>query len=93
MSRENTKTTVHNNPEVNPCIAEQEFSYNCLSKNGYDKKKCTDAFINFRDCKRFWGAVKGKRIQRNTKPFMPPLSERQQIIDYLGEDLPYINIK
>lgn len=89
MSQEKTKTTIHNNINIHPCFAEQQFAYKCMSDNDYDREKCMHAFWNFRDCKRFWGAVKNKRLRLNIKPSVPTPEERNQIIEHLGKDLPY----
>lgn len=90
MSVERSKETLHNNEEINPCIGEANWSYECLSRSGYDKQKCSIAFENVKECKRFWSSVKIKRRQQGIKPYMPGSVERKQIIDYLDDKLPYV---
>lgn len=89
MSIDNSKVTLHNNEDINPCIAESDQSFQCLARGGYDKDKCGAAFHNFNECKKFWAAVKLKRRQNGLEPCMPGLFERKQIIEYLGNNLPY----
>ena len=81
---------LYNNSDVNPCIKEQEESLACLDANNYKKDKCYFEFLNYRDCKTFWGEVLKKRAKQGVTPYMPTESERKQIIDFLGDNLPYI---
>lgn len=90
MIRDKSKVTVHNDEDINPCIAEADFSYACSAKAGSDKSKCNHVFENYKECKRFWSSVSWKRKQQGVKPHMPPPLERKQIIDFLGDKLPYI---
>lgn len=33
---------------------EQDQSYECLNKHGFDHKKCEAYFDNYNTCKKFW---------------------------------------
>lgn len=38
-------------------LQEQEKSYECLNKNGFDQKKCEVYFDNYNTCKKFWVSI------------------------------------
>lgn len=66
-------------PDKNPCIDESKLVYKCLNDNDYDRMKCEKHFENYRNCKKFWGAVKRERWWHGIKPHLPPASEREQV--------------
>ena len=37
-----------------PCKIEATASFKCLEVNGYDREKCTIAFMAYKDCKKRW---------------------------------------
>ncbi|RGB25945.1 hypothetical protein C1646_771068 [Rhizophagus diaphanus] len=39
---------------LDPCQKESLNSMECLDKNNYDKGKCKDLFILYRECKKKW---------------------------------------
>ncbi|GAA5970796.1 hypothetical protein JCM11641_004458 [Rhodosporidiobolus odoratus] len=39
---------------ADPCAVAREESMKCLNDNAYDKAKCTDFFMAYRDCKKTW---------------------------------------
>ncbi|CAK1543375.1 unnamed protein product [Leptosia nina] len=75
------------NPDAernNPCLKEQEASYNCLSRNGYNADKCEQYFDNYNTCKKFWGKVSQDRRSKGLAPYLPEVSEREKVKeDYL----------
>lgn len=89
MSSKTINEKTYNNPETNPCLKEQEESLYCLNVTN-NKDKCYLEFLNYRDCKAFWSGVCKKRAEKGVQPLMPTQIERKQIIDFLGDQLPYI---
>ena len=78
------------NPRVNPCIAEHFESLACLNANHYNRDKCGAEFLNYQDCKTFWNKLSKKRRKLGIEPNLPEETERKQIIETLGDSLPYI---
>lgn len=74
-----TKLNNPNAARMNPCLKEQEQSYECLNKNGYDHKKCEAYFDNYNTCKKFWGKVYSDRKARGIYPYLPDVEEREKI--------------
>ncbi|KAJ8710019.1 hypothetical protein PYW07_009385 [Mythimna separata] len=64
---------------LNPCLKEQEMSYKCLSKNGYDNSKCEEYFDNYNTCKKFWGKVYKDRKAKGEYPYLPEVEDRAKI--------------
>ncbi|XP_022818308.1 coiled-coil-helix-coiled-coil-helix domain-containing protein 7 [Spodoptera litura] len=64
---------------LNPCLKEQEMSYQCLNKNGYDQSKCEEYFDNYNTCKKFWGKVYKDRKAKGLYPYMPEVEDRPKI--------------
>ncbi|XP_045505313.1 coiled-coil-helix-coiled-coil-helix domain-containing protein 7 [Colias croceus] len=63
----------------NPCLKEQEQSYSCLNKNGFNQEKCELHFDNYNTCKKFWGKVYKDRKAKGLTPYLPEVSERESI--------------
>ncbi|PKK65995.1 hypothetical protein RhiirC2_684425, partial [Rhizophagus irregularis] len=42
---------------LDPCQKESLNSMECLDRNNYDKGKCKDLFILYRECKKSWKNV------------------------------------
>ncbi|KAG6438929.1 hypothetical protein O3G_MSEX000338 [Manduca sexta] len=69
---------------INPCLKEQEMSYECLNKNGFDHAKCENYFDNYNTCKKFWGKVYSDRRAKGIRPYLPDIEEREKIkADYI----------
>nr|XP_034826124.1 coiled-coil-helix-coiled-coil-helix domain-containing protein 7 isoform X2 [Maniola hyperantus] len=64
---------------LNPCLKEQEKSYQCLNKNGFDHEKCEPYFDNYNTCKKFWGKVSKDRRARGIVPYLPDVEDREKI--------------
>lgn len=43
-----------NQEETNPCLKEQELTYQCFNKYNYEKSKCFLQIQNYKACKTFW---------------------------------------
>ncbi|CAH0717955.1 unnamed protein product, partial [Brenthis ino] len=63
----------------NPCLKEQDQSYQCLNKNGFDQEKCEAYFDNYNTCKKFWGKVTKDRRVRGLTPYLPDVADREKI--------------
>ncbi|XP_053618030.1 coiled-coil-helix-coiled-coil-helix domain-containing protein 7 [Plodia interpunctella] len=71
---------------MNPCLKEQEQSYRCLDKNGFDQEKCQEHFDNYNTCKKFWGSVYQDRRAKKIYPYLPDVEDREKIkTDYFGK--------
>ncbi|XP_004922524.1 coiled-coil-helix-coiled-coil-helix domain-containing protein 7 [Bombyx mandarina] len=68
-----------NAERLNPCLTEQEQSYKCLDKNGFDHAKCEEYFENYNTCKKFWGKVYKDRKAKGIQPYLPEVEERKEI--------------
>lgn len=77
---------------LNACIHEMKETQLCMEKNNYDRDQCVDPFYNYRDCQKFWHQIVVKRRQQRIEPELPPPHERQQIKDFLGDELPYVSL-
>lgn len=62
--------------DKNPCIKEQEMSYQCLDDHGYDRDQCTKHFKNYKNCREFWRLVSRDRKKKGIEPNLPPVEER-----------------
>ncbi|EDV97267.1 coiled-coil-helix-coiled-coil-helix domain-containing protein 7 [Drosophila grimshawi] len=68
----------------NPCLREQELSFNCLNKNNFDRDICEVYFANYNNCKEFWNKVRSDRRAKGIEPYLPPIEERAAIkADYM----------
>jgi len=65
--------------ENDPCFKESKLSMKCLEENNYDKNLCQDYFYNYKKCKEFWTLVVKKRKDKGIVPYLPPLSQRDEI--------------
>ncbi|XP_013191747.1 coiled-coil-helix-coiled-coil-helix domain-containing protein 7 [Amyelois transitella] len=74
-----TKLVNKDAARLNPCLKEQEQSYECLNKNGYDQDKCQQHFDNYNTCKKFWGSVYKDRKAKKIYPYLPEVEEREKI--------------
>ncbi|KAL0861697.1 hypothetical protein ABMA27_009179 [Loxostege sticticalis] len=74
-----TKLINRDAARLNPCIKEQEQSYQCLNKNGFDHAKCEVYFDNYNICKKFWGKVYQDRKSKGLQPYMPNVDDREKI--------------
>ncbi|XP_050356257.1 coiled-coil-helix-coiled-coil-helix domain-containing protein 7 [Nymphalis io] len=64
---------------MNPCLKEQEKSYECLNKNNFVQEKCEAYFDNYNTCKKFWGKVSKDRRARGLTPYLPDVADRDRI--------------
>ncbi|KPJ08960.1 Coiled-coil-helix-coiled-coil-helix domain-containing protein 7 [Papilio machaon] len=64
---------------LNPCLKEQNQSYECLNKNGYNQEKCEAYFDNYNTCKKFWNQVSKDRRAKGIKPHLPDVEEREKV--------------
>ena len=93
MSTKNTKKVSPVYDEnLNACIQEMKETQLCMEKNNYDRDQCVDPFYNYRDCQKFWHQIVVKRRRQRIEPELPPPHERKQIIDFLGDELPYVSL-
>uniref|UniRef100_A0A8C9NIE3 Coiled-coil-helix-coiled-coil-helix domain-containing protein 7 n=1 Tax=Serinus canaria TaxID=9135 RepID=A0A8C9NIE3_SERCA len=51
MSRHAKKLRDH---DINPCLAETDATTKCMNDNNYNKDMCTDYFLKYKNCRRFW---------------------------------------
>ncbi|CAG9792804.1 unnamed protein product [Diatraea saccharalis] len=73
------KLTNKDAARLNPCLKEQEQSYQCLNKNNFDHSKCENYFDNYNICKKFWGKVYSDRRSKGLTPYMPDVEDREKI--------------
>lgn len=52
---------------TDPCARASQLSMQCLDKNSYDRTKCTEEFINYRQCKKAWIAQR-RSDRQNGRP-------------------------
>ncbi|XP_021190831.2 coiled-coil-helix-coiled-coil-helix domain-containing protein 7 [Helicoverpa armigera] len=76
-----TKLVNKDAERLNPCLKEQEMSYQCLNKNGFDQSKCEAYFDNYNTCKKFWGKVYKDRKAKGLYPYLPEVEDRAKIKD------------
>ncbi|XP_028172500.1 coiled-coil-helix-coiled-coil-helix domain-containing protein 7 isoform X2 [Ostrinia furnacalis] len=74
-----TKLVNKDAARLNPCLKEQEQSYQCLNKNGFDQAKCEVYFDNYNICKKFWGKVYQDRKSKGLLPYIPDVDDRERI--------------
>ncbi|XP_037028190.1 coiled-coil-helix-coiled-coil-helix domain-containing protein 7 [Bradysia coprophila] len=63
----------------NPCLKEQNMTYQCLNKNNYDREVCEPYFVNYNNCKDFWGSVSLARRRKGITPHLPDVEDRPKI--------------
>uniref|UniRef100_A0A8C0V097 Coiled-coil-helix-coiled-coil-helix domain-containing protein 7 n=3 Tax=Paridae TaxID=9153 RepID=A0A8C0V097_CYACU len=82
MSRHAKKLRDH---DINPCIAETDATTKCMNDNNYNKDLCTDYFLKYKNCRKFWHEIMMQRKRSGVKPEMPPAEERKKILDSMGK--------
>ncbi|KAG0252879.1 Mitochondrial copper homeostasis protein [Actinomortierella ambigua] len=51
---------------MDPCAAQTKASYKCLSDHNFDKRKCTQFFKDYSDCKKKWlASLREQRRKKN----------------------------
>ncbi|XP_006032478.1 coiled-coil-helix-coiled-coil-helix domain-containing protein 7 isoform X1 [Alligator mississippiensis] len=73
--------------DTNPCIVETDASRKCMDDNNYKKDMCTNYFIKYRNCRRFWQNIMVQRRRDGVKPDMPTAEEREKILKSV--EMPY----
>ncbi|KAI4806390.1 hypothetical protein KUCAC02_017216 [Chaenocephalus aceratus] len=73
------------NQDNNPCIDESDASQQCLNVNSYDKSMCTNYFLRYKSCRKYWQNIMVQRRREGVKPDMPTAAERQEMIAAIGE--------
>lgn len=81
-----TKLKRWTDEDNNPCKIEANASYQCLHDNNFDRKKCEGAFINYRNCQKFWNNIKKERRKQGISPAMPSEKERAEILRSMQTD-------
>ncbi|XP_068093512.1 coiled-coil-helix-coiled-coil-helix domain-containing protein 7 isoform X2 [Hyperolius riggenbachi] len=76
------------NVDNHPCLEESDNSLKCLDVNNYQKDKCTEFFIKYKECKKFWHAIVIQRRRQGITPVMPTAEERKHILASYGH-VPY----
>nr|XP_013810167.1 PREDICTED: coiled-coil-helix-coiled-coil-helix domain-containing protein 7 [Apteryx mantelli mantelli] len=71
--------------DVNPCVAETDASRKCMDDNNYDKNMCTDFFLKYKSCRKFWHDIKMQRRRNGVKPEMPLAEERKKMLESIGK--------
>ncbi|KAM8811335.1 coiled-coil-helix-coiled-coil-helix domain-containing protein 7 [Eudromia elegans] len=71
--------------DINPCVAETDASRKCMEENSYDKSVCTDYFLKYKNCRKFWHDIKMERRRNGVKPEMPSAEERKKILESVGK--------
>ncbi|XP_057592655.1 coiled-coil-helix-coiled-coil-helix domain-containing protein 7 isoform X2 [Hippopotamus amphibius kiboko] len=75
-------------PNTNPCLSESDASTRCMDENNYDREKCSNQFLKYKNCRKFWNSVMMQRRQNGVKPPMPTAAERDEILGAMGK-MPY----
>nr|KAI8749558.1 coiled-coil-helix-coiled-coil-helix domain-containing protein 7 [Biomphalaria glabrata] len=65
--------------KTDPCLAENEMTLRCLDDNGYDRSKCSDFFLNYNNCRKFWSWVTSQRKQQGISPYLPHPEDREKV--------------
>ncbi|KAI1243395.1 Coiled-coil-helix-coiled-coil-helix domain-containing protein 7, partial [Lamprotornis superbus] len=58
MSRHAKKLRDH---DINPCVAETDATTKCMNDNNYNKDMCTDYFLKYKNCRKFWHEIMMQR--------------------------------
>ncbi|KAM4687311.1 coiled-coil-helix-coiled-coil-helix domain-containing protein 7 isoform 1-T2 [Discoglossus pictus] len=74
--------------DINPCMQENDASTKCLDDNNYQKDLCTNYFIRYKNCRKFWGQIVVRRRKDGVVPHMPTAEERKSILESIGQ-VPY----
>ncbi|XP_050826281.1 coiled-coil-helix-coiled-coil-helix domain-containing protein 7 [Serinus canaria] len=82
MSRHAKKLRDH---DINPCLAETDATTKCMNDNNYNKDMCTDYFLKYKNCRRFWHGIMMQRKRNGVKPEMPSAEERKKILESMGK--------
>ncbi|XP_033110080.1 coiled-coil-helix-coiled-coil-helix domain-containing protein 7-like isoform X2 [Anneissia japonica] len=72
------------NFDNNPCLEEADASYRCLHENNFDRDSCTKYFLNYKNCRKFWGNFALDRRRNGIKPALPAKEERDKILENLS---------
>nr|XP_025953264.1 coiled-coil-helix-coiled-coil-helix domain-containing protein 7 [Dromaius novaehollandiae] len=81
MSRHAQQLRDHN---TNPCVVETDASRKCMDDN-YDKSMCTDYFLKYKSCRKFWRGIKMQRRRNDVKPEMPSAEEQKKMLESIGK--------
>lgn len=74
------RTTNLNNPYNNPCLKEQNMSFDCLERNMYKYENCQLQFENYKACRKFSDSVYHERRRwEYIYPYIPNPEERDTI--------------
>ncbi|XP_014379559.1 coiled-coil-helix-coiled-coil-helix domain-containing protein 7 isoform X3 [Alligator mississippiensis] len=73
--------------DVSPMLKETDASRKCMDDNNYKKDMCTNYFIKYRNCRRFWQNIMVQRRRDGVKPDMPTAEEREKILKSV--EMPY----
>ncbi|XP_033110079.1 coiled-coil-helix-coiled-coil-helix domain-containing protein 7-like isoform X1 [Anneissia japonica] len=63
---------------------EADASYRCLHENNFDRDSCTKYFLNYKNCRKFWGNFALDRRRNGIKPALPAKEERDKILENLS---------
>ncbi|ENN71995.1 hypothetical protein YQE_11286, partial [Dendroctonus ponderosae] len=72
-----------NQEETNPCLKEQELTYQCFTKYNYDKDKCFWPIENYKACKTFWAPrreIPLTSASLRTRKHQTGISEKNSIV-------------
>ncbi|XP_057646620.1 coiled-coil-helix-coiled-coil-helix domain-containing protein 7 [Chionomys nivalis] len=75
-------------PDINPCLSESDASTRCMDENNYDRERCSNYFLKYKNCRRFWNSVMIQRRQNGVEPSMPTAAERDEILRAM-QKMPY----
>ncbi|XP_071964811.1 coiled-coil-helix-coiled-coil-helix domain-containing protein 7-like [Antedon mediterranea] len=68
----------------NPCLEEANASYRCLHQNNFDRDSCTKYFLNYKNCRKFWGSLIRERKGKGLVPALPNKEERDKILENIS---------
>lgn len=75
-------------PDINPCLLESDASARCMDENNYNRDMCSNYFLKYKNCRKFWNSIMIQRRQNGVKPPMPTAAERNEILGAMGK-MPY----
>ncbi|XP_020376173.1 coiled-coil-helix-coiled-coil-helix domain-containing protein 7 [Rhincodon typus] len=67
--------------DTNPCLEETDASRKCLEANSYNKDMCTDYFLRYKTCRKFWNNIMIQRRRNGISPDMPTAKDRKEILE------------
>ncbi|KAK7833609.1 hypothetical protein U0070_020630 [Myodes glareolus] len=70
------------------CCEESDASTRCMDENNYDRERCSNYFLKYKNCRRFWNSVMIQRRQNGVEPSMPTAAERDEILRAM-QKMPY----